>query len=124
LIMTIPHRRCYFAGDDRFVNHFRRYELDEMRAMLAAVGLKVVEVRKVLGPLEKISMVLFFMLLSFFNRFQGAKKGIQPGIKRSWNGCPVVLFDWLNRLYCIPIWLDTRLTPISLSSVILIRAVR
>jgi len=34
LIVTFPHRRRYFAGDDRFVSHLRRYELDEMTQLL------------------------------------------------------------------------------------------
>ena len=29
-IVTFPHRKFYFAIDDRFVGHFRRYEINEM----------------------------------------------------------------------------------------------
>jgi SAM-dependent methyltransferase len=57
LILTFPYRRSYFAGDDRFVNHFRRYELGEMKTNLDEAGLKAVEIQKVLGPLEKITML-------------------------------------------------------------------
>jgi SAM-dependent methyltransferase len=58
LVVTFPHRRFYFANDDRFVHHHRRYELSEMTALLREAGLHPVVVRKVLGPLEKITMML------------------------------------------------------------------
>ncbi len=58
LVMTFPHRQGYFALDDRFVNHLRRYELPEMEVRLREAGLEPVEVRKVLGPLEKATMIL------------------------------------------------------------------
>jgi SAM-dependent methyltransferase len=49
LILTFPHRHSYFAGDDRFVSHYRRYELVEMKTNLDEAGLKTVEIQKVLG---------------------------------------------------------------------------
>jgi len=124
LILTFPHRRSYFACDDRFVNHFRRYELDEMIANLKKAGLETVEVRKVLGPLEKITMLSVISLIPLFDRF---RKGKRDGKRRQGaasSGFLVTLFVWLNLLYCVPVWLDARLSPRCLSSVLLIRAVR
>ena len=122
LILTFPHRRSYFAGDDRFVNHFRRYELDEMEANLKEAGLKTVEIKKVLGPLEKMTMLSVIFLISVFDRFGKGKRDGGQGAPPS--GFIVSVFRWLNRLYCAPIWLDARLAPRCLSSVLLIRAVR
>jgi hypothetical protein len=34
------------------------------------------------------------------------------------------VFALLNRLFCIPVWLDARLAPRSLSSVLLVEAVK
>jgi len=124
LILTFPHRRSYFASDDRFVNHFRRYELDEMIANLTAVGLETVEIQKVLGPLEKITMLSVISLIPLFNRFRNGKQDDKGGQKAPSSESLVTLFGWLNRLYCIPVWLDARLAPRCLSSVLLIRAVR
>jgi ubiquinone/menaquinone biosynthesis C-methylase UbiE len=61
-IVTFPHRKFYFANDDRFVNHFRRYELKEMEELLKRTGFTPVKVKKVLGPLEKVTMsfIVFF----------------------------------------------------------------
>lgn len=122
LILTFPHRRSYFAGDDRFVNHFRRYELAEMKANLAEAGLKAVEIQKVLGPLEKITMLTIISLISVFGRFWKGKRDCGQGVSSS--VFVVTVFRWLNRLYCVPIWLDACLSPRCLSSVLLIHAVR
>ena len=68
-IVTFPHRRFYFACDDRFVRHFRRYELAEMENHLKEAGLHPVLVRKVLGPLEKITMCMAIFIFSMIHRF-------------------------------------------------------
>ena len=124
LILTFPHRRSYFAGDDRFVNHFRRYELEEMITNLAEAGLKTVEIQKVLGPLEKITMLSVISLTPLFNRSQNGKQEEKRNQKALSSGFLITLFGWLNRLYCIPVWLDARLFPRSLATVLLIRAVK
>ena len=124
LILTFPHRRSYFAGDDRFVNHFRRYELAEMVTNLAAAGLKTVEIQKVLGPLEKITMLTVISLIPLFDHFRKGIQNDERGQGAASAGFLVALFGWLNRLYCVPVWLDARLTPRRLASVLLIRAVK
>ena len=43
-IVTFPHRKCYFANDDCFVEHFRHYELHEMQDRLTGVGLRPVSI--------------------------------------------------------------------------------
>jgi SAM-dependent methyltransferase len=124
LILTFPHRRAYFAVDDRFADHLRRYELAEMKTSLAEAGLKTIEVRKVLGPLEKITMMAVIMLILAWTRYRKEKRGGQ-GRKGAISYGPVpALFRWLNRLYSVPVRLDARLAPRCLSSVLLIRAVR
>ena len=124
LILTFPHRRSYFAGDDRFVNHFRRYELAEMVTNLAAAGLKTVEIQKVLGPLEKITMLTVISLIPLFDHFRKGIQNDERGQGAASAGFLVALFGWLNRLYCVPVWLDARLTPRCLASVLLIRAIK
>lgn len=122
LILTFPHRHAYFAGDDRFVNHFRRYELDEMTTNLAEAGLITAKIQKVLGPLEKITMLSVISLISLFGRFWKGNRDHGKGALSS--AFVVTVMEWLNRLYCVPIWLDARLTPQCLSSVLLLRAVK
>ena len=122
LILTFPHRHGYFACDDRFVNHYRRYELGEMEERLREVGLNPVEIRKVLGPLEKITMMLATSAISSFQRIRGnkARSGKQPGMVLM----ILPVFKWLNRLYCLPVRLDNWAMPRFLSAVLLIRSVK
>ncbi len=124
LILTFPHRSCYFSVDDRFVNHFRRYELAEMKANLKEVGLETVEIQKVFGPLEKITMMLAISLIRHLDRFRKEKRNGRHLPDTPSPGFLITLFGWLNRLYCIPVWMDARLAPRSLSSVLLFRAIR
>ncbi len=122
LILTFPHRHDYFACDDRFVNHYRRYELGEMEERLREAGLNPVEIRKVLGPLEKITMMLATSAISHFQRMRGDRNGSgrRPGMVQT----ILPIFKWLNRLYCLPVRLDNWAMPRFLSAVLLIRSVK
>jgi SAM-dependent methyltransferase len=124
LILTFPHRSGYFAVDDRFVNHFRRYELAEMKAKLKEVGMETYDIQKVFGPLEKITMISAISLIRHLDRFREKKRNGRHLPDTPSPGFLITLFDWLNRLYCIPVWMDARLAPRSLSSVLLFRAIK
>jgi SAM-dependent methyltransferase len=121
LIITFPHRKNYFACDDHFVCHFRRYELLEMLERLKDVELDMVEIRKVFGPLEKLTMLVAVSAVSFLQRIRNEKTSF--GLWIGWRSI-TPSFKWLNRLYCAPIWLDARLFPRSMAAVLLIRAVK
>ncbi len=121
-IITFPHRRFYFACDDRFVRHFRRYELAEMESHLKEAGLYAVLVRKVLGPLEKITMCMAIFIFSMIHRFHRS-----GGENSQWSRKSVIfsfLFKWLNRLFAAFAWLDAIIMPRILSTVLLIKAVK
>lgn len=120
LIITFPHRKFYFARDDHFVKHFRRYELGEMKKQIEAVGLRVSSVKKVLGPLEKITMwfaVLFFSLLE--NR-----KSIKPSAARRglFFDILALCFKIANRIFVVIVWLEAKIVPLSFATVLLIDA--
>ena len=52
-IVTFPHKKFYFAMDDRFVGHFRRYEINEMTDRLRDAGFRPMTIQKILGkPLD------------------------------------------------------------------------
>jgi SAM-dependent methyltransferase len=121
-IITFPHRRFYFACDDRFVRHFRRYELAEMEDHLRKAGLYPVLVRKVLGPLEKITMCMAICIFSMIHRSHisggESKQLTRKSVKFSF------IFKWINRLYAVFAWLDAIIMPRVLSTVLLIKAVK
>jgi SAM-dependent methyltransferase len=108
LILTFPHRRAWYGLDDRFVHHLRRYDLGEMLEGLTQAGLDPAEIRKVLGPLEKGTMVAAVWLLILLQSFQRGKGG---GESRKTRKMALFLFKWCNRFYCLPAWLDARISP-------------
>ena len=122
LILTFPHRQVYFALDDRFVNHFRRYELREIEERLKEAGLNPVEVRKVLGPMEKIIMVIVISAISIIQRLRRLKSNERTP-SRIWRFV-IPIFKLLNRFFCLPMWLDAHMAPRFLSAVLLIRSVK
>ncbi|MFH2076863.1 MAG: class I SAM-dependent methyltransferase [Pseudomonadota bacterium] len=121
LLITFPHRRDYFARDDSFVGHYRRYELQEVADRLKEVGLHPAEIQKVLGPLEKMTMLAVIPVVSLLKRFRSEKRAAGGGTSLR---IITPLFKWLNRAYCLPVWLDARLFPRFLATVLLVRAVK
>jgi SAM-dependent methyltransferase len=122
LIITFPHRRFYFARDDHFVKHLRRYELDEMKDRIQAVGLRTFSVKKVLGPLEKITMwtaVLCFSLLEKrkHKKANATRRGLLFHIL-------AIFFRIANRIFAGIAWLDARIVPLPLATVLLISATK
>jgi ubiquinone/menaquinone biosynthesis C-methylase UbiE len=122
LIVTFPHRKFYFSRDDRFVHHYRRYEGKEMEDLMQQAGLKPVFTCKLLGPLEKATMII---AVSVFP----ALKTIIPECKEgsAGQGLPrflKILFVVVNRFYAGLAWLDGQLFPRCLASVLLIKAVK
>jgi len=121
LLLTFPHRRDWFARDDSFVGHQRRYELREVEERLREAGLNPAEIRKVLGPLEKATMMAVVTALSFIPRFCAERRPAGGGTGRR---IIPPLFKWLNLAYCLPVWLDAHIFPRSLATVLLVRAVK
>jgi SAM-dependent methyltransferase len=121
LVLTFPHRRGYFSADDRFVRHCRRYELSEMRAMLQSVGLRCMEIRKVLGVLEKAVMMVAVAVISLRGR-RSDNKGEAAGMRNHGGTILPLLFKGANRLLCVPMRLEAAVTPQPFSTVLLIRA--
>jgi len=126
LIVTFPHRKFYFANDDRFVNHYRRYELSEMVDRLSNEALRVIDIYKVLGPLEKLTMnfvVFCFSVIQGISRHRhktGSGRVPAPWLTK----VLVFTFKWANRLYMVLAWLDAKIMPLNLSSVLLIKATK
>ncbi|PKN11027.1 MAG: hypothetical protein CVU70_00930 [Deltaproteobacteria bacterium HGW-Deltaproteobacteria-5] len=120
LIVTFPHRHFYFSHDDRYVNHYRRYELAEMISLLDEAGFRSEYVRKVLGPLEKITMLAVTICASSFESLKG--KGDVKEKQKNPSVIVVKLFQWGNKLYAGIAWLDALIMPRALSAVLLIKA--
>jgi len=122
LVLTFPHRHFYYAADDRFVRHLRRYELSEMLDRLEEVGLKPVLVRKVLGPLEKITMLLAVHLYAMIRARGGQDR--KPTVQRPLPDAIISVLKWMSRIYGIFVWLDARMMPRALAAVLLVKATK
>jgi SAM-dependent methyltransferase len=120
LIVTFPHRRDYFTRDDAFAGHYRRYELHEMCGAMEAAGLHPAAVEKVLGPLEKVTMIIAVGCLHGAGRF-GSGHAV-PSVRTGWIQLLAPLFKWVNRLYAIPVRLDAKIMPRKYSSVLLMKS--
>ena len=126
--ITVPHRKAYFAADDRFVGHFRRYEIEEMRGKLERAGLHLRRIEKVLGPLEKVTMWTLVVTLSAFER--ATHRESQPRessgsiIGRALRGVLRPLFIAAHRVYALLARVDAALMPRAWAAVILFEAER
>ena len=120
-IVTFPHRKFYFAIDDRFVGHFRRYEINEMTDRLKDAGFKPITIQKVLGPLEKITMCFAVLCFSIIQKLKPQKIKVPrtPLIANLFSS----IFKWGNRYYAMLAWLDARIMPRSVSTVLLINSI-
>ncbi len=119
--ITVPHRKFYYAADDRFVHHFRRYEIAEMADKINNAGMSLKSTKKVLGPLEKITMFSVVMLFALTQRVIGPR-GDQPTSPGSLTRLVAPIFDWMNRFYALLARADAAIMPISLATVVLFEA--
>ncbi len=103
-----------------FVNHFRRYELSEMKDRLTDAGFRPINIHKVLGPLEKITMSFVVYCFSLIQKIR-SKKTTQTNTSGLMNIFSQ-FFKWANRFYLLLAWLDARIALRFLSAVLLIKA--
>ncbi len=121
LLITFPHRKFYCANDDRFVKHFRRYELDEISEKLDGAGFYPISIHKVLGPLEKLTMCFVVFCFRIIDNFEYLKGKPTKNFKVI--NLLIPFFKWANRLYMGLIWLDAMIMPRAFSTVLLIVSV-
>ena len=125
--ITVPHRMFYFAADDRYVHHFRRYEIDDMREKLEHAGLRLRATKKVLGPLEKVTMFTLVMTFSTLQKFAARRAGAGGKPASGKEGLRAIIrpvFKWAHRIYAVLARIDAAVMPRALATVILFEAVK
>jgi SAM-dependent methyltransferase len=121
LLITFPHRRIYYSFDDSFVGHKRRYELEDMRNLLSETGFFIEYSEKLLGPFDKITMLIATWLFSK----RGSTEIEDPNIHSGQISKGLTyLFISLNTIAKMIAKIDCWLTPQRLSAVLLIKAVK
>jgi SAM-dependent methyltransferase len=123
LIVTVPHRKCYFTNDDYFVKHHRRYEVSEIKYRLRISGLDPVQTQKVLGAIEKVTMILVVFLITIIQKHRPDKKKVKNGWNFRFVTLFAFLFKWMNLFYQGYVWVDAKIMPLSFCSVILIKSI-
>lgn len=121
-VITFPHRKMYFSIDDYYVGHYRRYELNDMINLLNNAGLTPISIKKVLGPLEKVTMVALFLFIKLFKIHAKSKAVYNKNKKIS--RFLSLFFKWLNQFYAVLAWIDARIMPLNVSTVLLIKAIK
>lgn len=121
LVITFPHRQFFFSFDDRFVRHFRRYELSEMISLLKDAGLKITKIAKVLGLLEKIIMVPTTFLIQKFQFIRPVQKNNTAEGTFLFRVF-LFFFKWLNGLLAILVWFEAKMVPLYYATVLIIKA--
>ena len=127
MVVTFPHGKLYFAVDDRLVNHYRRYDLAEIKKKLNACEFTPTLTQKVLGPLEKITMILatacYFLTLEIGNALPRSDT-MQTSRVKKLVSLFVTIFKWANRAYAKLVWLDAKMMPQCFSTVLLMKCSR
>jgi len=126
LIITFPHRKFYFTIDDRFVKHYRRYDISEMENKLKECGLKPISVQKVLGPLEKVTMCIVVICFSMLQKIiprKYKKENVEKARTKKIMKTVSFLFKWTNRFYMMIVWLDAKIMPRYFSTVLLMKCI-
>jgi SAM-dependent methyltransferase len=124
--ITVPHKKAYFAADDRYVRHFRRYEISEMEQKLSRGGLRLARLQKVLGPLEKATMWTLVVTLSAVER--ATRRGEKPAASsgslagKALRGVLRPAFKYAHQGYALLARVDAAVMPRSLAAVILFEA--
>ena len=125
--ITVPHRRFYFAADDRYVHHFRRYEIEEMTIKLENAGLRLRRLKKVLGPLEKVTMfsvVMLFSAMRSISKDRNAAPGRTSSTGTALRSVLHPVFKWAHRGYAVLARVDAWVMPRALATVMLFEAVK
>jgi len=119
-IITFPHRKAYFAADDHFVGHLRRYELPEMISKLQHSGFQPMDIKKILGPVDKVTICVIIYIFSMFQKTRENK--IKKKSYLTAMNPVITFFKFFNYFYSAFTWLDALIIPRPMSTVLLIQS--
>jgi len=119
LFLTFPHRKAFYAIDDRYVEHYRRYERDEMERLLKESGLRPLATRTVLGPLDKLTMMLAVLCFEAILKRAGIGPSKRPSAALRFLG---PIFKAANRLYALLLRIEAAIVPQRWAMVLLVVA--
>ena len=120
MVITVPVHQYFFSADDRAVGHHRRYEVKELLPRLKTLGFGDFHTEIVTGLADKAGM------LAATTMFGGGRGSHSPNDSRS--GARLAwllpLYKTMNTIYGGVAWLEARIIPEALATIVLIRAQR
>ena len=121
LILTVPVHPRYFAYDDHYVKHERRYAVWPFLKKLRRIGFKNLHMVKVTGFLDKITMIA---LAAAYSVFADPKTDRPPQKAGLFLKMLLPVYKILNWIYSRIVRLEARLMPLSTSAVVLIHCTK
>jgi SAM-dependent methyltransferase len=123
VILTVPCNPRYFAYDDEFVQHQRRYAVDDLLAKLRAVELEIVEVAKLAALLEKLTTWTIVRLFTLLRPVLIGPLGKRRGGGRGLLLRALVPFYVLANHVGVAVFVaEGKLLPWSMTSIVLVHA--
>jgi len=92
-----------------------------MTDRLRDAGFRPITIEKVLGPLDKVTMCFAVLCFSIIQKFKSEK--VKMPSKLLIVNLFSSIFKWVNRYYVILAWIDARIMPRALSTVLLINSI-
>ncbi len=121
LLLTVPVNPRYYAFDDFYVKHERRYHAGTLLGKLQEIGFKNLRFVKVTGFLDKIAMILLTAGHAACSNLKNKKEKerANPLLKAL---LPVYkIFNWV---YAGIVSLEAKIMPLSTTAVLLIRGTK
>ena len=112
LVLTVPVHAYFWGGDDEFVGHHRRYNVDSLKELVEGAGGVVVGQVKVSGLLGRVSTWSAAMVFKFFSKETSSMR-----LLPSWL---LATYKFVNRVGASVLRLDAWVWPVALSSVVLL----
>jgi ubiquinone/menaquinone biosynthesis C-methylase UbiE len=57
VLITVPHQKKFYTMQDKIIGHYRRYEINELKGIFGAFGLKEIRIFGIYGKLMQISEI-------------------------------------------------------------------
>lgn len=121
LILTVPVHPQYFAYDDHYVKHERRYAVLSFLRKLHRIGFDDVHLVKVTGVLDKIAMIL---LAGAYSLFVDSKTDKPRARASALLKILLPVYKFLNWIYAGMVHLEAQIMPLYTSAVVLIHCVK
>lgn len=123
LFITVPLHQRFFAYDDHFVHHYRRYDPHELVARLEALGFQVIATEKLYGMLDKLATLVITVAYRGVTHLR-AKKGRRGPTNQPRQSLFLKIllpfYRAMNEIYKVLVRAEGKVIPLALTTVLLL----